>query len=124
MDPSSPNIFKISINLKRYTEIHRYRYVPIPKKNGTPSDTVLITLVYIQSSIWIFLLQTFLSATILSSNSSNFISFFTTSIQVIFGLSLNFLPYLMSIFSTLLTGASVGLRSINMIIRFLLISEL
>ena len=66
--------------------------------------------VYIRSSTWILLLQTFLSATILSSNSSNFISFFITSIQVFFGLPLNFLPCSMSIFSTLLTDASIGLR--------------
>ena len=65
--------------------------------------------VYIRSSTWILFLQTFLSATILFSNSNNFIFFFTTSIQIIFGIPLNFLPCLMSIFSTILTGASIGL---------------
>ena len=37
-------------------------------------------------------------------------SFFITSMHIIFGFPLNFLPYVMSIFSTLLTGASFYLR--------------
>ena len=49
----------MSINSKRYTKTHQYRYIPVSEKNNMPSGMILITLVsdpYFSVFLFIFLL--------------------------------------------------------------------